>query len=152
MIPGMSAVVALTRELSQAFADCQLTHLSRTPIDIALAVAQHAEYERTLAGLGCSVRRIGASGAMPDSVFIEDIAVVLPELAVVTRPGAESRRVEVDGVRLALTTYREISSISAPATLDGGDVLVVGRTIFVGASRRTNSAGIAQLRDLTEPL
>jgi dimethylargininase len=120
--------------------------LSREPIDIEKARAQHAEYERTLERLGCTVTRLPADARIPDSVFIEDIAIVFDEIAVVTRPGAASRRPEVAAVARKLSQLRPIVQIVAPGTLDGGDVLVVGRSVFVGRTLRTNDAGIGQLR------
>lgn len=144
-------MLALTREISSAVGLCQLTHLAREPIDLSLARVQHQEYERALASLGCTVRRLPADETMPDSVFIEDTAVVLPEIAILARPGAESRRLEVSAVAAALEPMRGLVHIGSPGTLDGGDVLVVGRTIFVGRSTRTNDAGVEQLRAAVAP-
>ena len=141
-----ASLVALTREISPALRDCELTHLDRAPIDVERARRQHEAYERALAGLGCAVHRLPAGAEMPDSVFIEDVAVVLDEVAVITRPGAVSRRAETEGVADALAAYRPLLRIEAPGTLDGGDVLVADRTVFVGRSARTNDAGIEQLR------
>lgn len=138
--------IAFTRDISPALADCELTHLAREPIDVDRARAQHAAYERALQALGCTVHRLPAGAEMPDSVFIEDAAVVLDEVAVITRPGAESRRGETEAVADALAAYRPLARLEAPATLDGGDVMVVDRDIFVGRSARTNEAGIEQLR------
>jgi dimethylargininase len=144
----MSSLIALTREVSPGFASCQLTHQPRVPIDVDRARAQHAAYERALADAGCSVYRIGTRVDLPDSVFVEDTAVVLDEVAVITRPGAESRRAEVADVEEAIKSHRLLARIDAPGTLDGGDVVVVGRTLFVGMSSRTDSAAIEQLRQL----
>jgi dimethylargininase len=144
--------IALTRAVSPAMADCELTHVARVPIDVDLAVRQHAAYERVLEGLGFTVQRLEAAPDLPDSVFIEDTAVVLEEVAVVTRLGAASRRREVDAVAAALGRYRPIQSIAAPGTMDGGDVLRVGRRLFVGLSLRTNQEAARQLRALLEPL
>lgn len=138
--------VALTREVSAAIANCELTHLRRVPIDVAAAHAQHAAYERALADAGYIVDRLPAADDLPDSVFIEDIAVVVDELAIVTRPGADSRRAEIPVVAAALQRYRTVVAIEPPGTLDGGDVLRVGRRLFVGVSSRTSRDGIAQLR------
>lgn len=143
--------IALTRDLTEAISRCELSHLARAPIDVPLAVAQHAEYEQCLMELGCRVHRLPADATMPDAVFIEDTAVVVEELAVVTRPGAESRRPEVEAVAPALAAWRSLASIEAPGTLDGGDVLPIGRTIYVGHSARTNRDGIAQLAQLLAP-
>jgi dimethylargininase len=139
--------IALTREISPALAECELTHLAREPIDVGRARRQHEAYEAALAELGCAVRRLPADDGMPDSVFIEDVAVVLDEVAVITRPGAPSRRPETAAVEEALAVYRPLLRIHAPGTLDGGDVLVADRTVFVGLSARTNAAGIGQMRE-----
>lgn len=142
-------LMAITREISSAFEQCQLTHLPRTPIDIDRARAQHTAYEWALVDLGCTVRRVDSGPDMPDAVFVEDIAVVFPEGAVITRPGAESRRVETPVVAETLARHGlPLKEIVDPGTLDGGDVLVIGRQVFVGASARTNPAGIDQLRRL----
>jgi dimethylargininase len=144
--------VALTRDISPAFARCELTHLARRPIDVALARAQHAAYEEALSDAGCEVRRLESDPTMPDAVFVEDAAVVLDEVAVVTRPGAESRRGEPAAVADALAECRPVRRIEPPGTLDGGDVLVTGRRVFVGASSRSNASGRGQLRQILEPL
>lgn len=144
--------IALTRAVSGAIARCELTHLPRVAIDAGKASAQHAEYERVLQRLGCTVQRLAAGPDMPDSLFIEDIAVVLDEIAIVTRPGAESRRAESAAVAEALEAYRPLAFIEPPGTMDGGDVLVVGQSIFVGCSSRTNTAGIDHMRRFVAPL
>lgn len=148
----MSTLVAITRAVSPAFANCELTHVERVPIDAKQAAEQHAEYESALEKLGCRIERIPGAPDLPDCVFVEDAAIVLDEVAVLMRPGAESRRGEVPAVAKALISHRPILSIEAPGTMDGGDVMVVGRAIFVGASSRTNLAGIDQLRQIAAPL
>jgi dimethylargininase len=130
---------------------CELTHLNRVPIDVSRAAAQHAEYERALERLGCAVERIPEASDLPDCVFVEDAAIVLDEIAILMRPGAESRRPEVPAGADALRPHRPVLSLEAPATMDGGDVMVVGRSVFVGASSRTNLAGIEQLRQIVAP-
>lgn len=140
-------LVAITREVSPSLGDCQLTHVERTPIDVGRAQAQHRAYQRALAALGCRVLTLAAEPALPDAVFVEDVAVVLDEVAVMTRPGAASRRDEGASVAELLARYRPLRTIAAPGTLDGGDVLRVGRTLFVGQSGRSDAAGIAQLAD-----
>ena len=137
--------IAITREVSPSLADCQLTHVARTPIDIARAQAQHRAYQRLLASLGCKVLTLDAEAAMPDAVFVEDVAIVLDEIALMTRTGAESRRGEAASVAALLARYRPLVHMEPPATLDGGDVLRVGRTLYVGRSGRSNEAGRAQL-------
>ena len=115
---------------------------------MAAARAQHQAYEAALAALGCAVEQVPGGEHQPDSVFIEDTAVVLDEVAILTRPGAESRRAEVDAVQTALARYRPIERLSPPATLDGGDVLRIGRRLYVGITGRTNDAGVRQLADV----
>ncbi len=143
--------IAFTREVSPSIVDCELTHLARTPIDVATARAQHHAYEQLLASLACDVRRVAPAPEHPDAVFIEDTAVVFDELAVIARPGAESRRAETPAVEAALGALRPVAHITAPGTLDGGDVLTVGRSVFVGRTGRTNDEGIAQLRTALAP-
>lgn len=139
------SLVALTREVSPAIDRCELVHLERRPIDVDLAREQHAVYEAALRGEGCAVRTLPADPSLPDSVFVEDTAVVFDGVAVIARPGAASRRAETEPVARVLAEYRPLARITAPATLDGGDVLCVGRTVYVGESGRTNRAGIDQL-------
>ncbi|MEO8294121.1 MAG: dimethylargininase [Gemmatimonadota bacterium] len=138
-------MIALTRAVSPSIAHCELTHIARDPIRYEIARDQHSHYEACLRELGCAITQLPPGDEFPDCVFIEDTAIVLDELAIITRPGAASRRGETAAVSNELSKYRSIRSIEAPATLDGGDALQVGRTIYVGVSTRTNSSGVAQL-------
>jgi dimethylargininase len=142
---------AIIRDVAPSIVRCELTHLARTPIDVARAVNEHAGYESALRAAGCRVVRARPEPDLPDSVFVEDTAVVLDELAVITRPGALSRRPETASTAEALAPYRPLVAITEPGTLDGGDVLVAGRRIFVGTGGRSNAAGVRQLRDLAAP-
>ena len=142
--------MAITRPVPASLADCELTHLNRVPIDVKRASAQHVAYEAALQSLGCTLRRLPATDDLPDSVFVEDIAIVLDELAIVTRPGAASRRPERATVAPVVAEYRTVHTIEAPGTIDGGDVLRIGRRLFVGLSGRTNDEGARQLAALTE--
>ena len=146
MITRMPETVAITREISAALCECELTHLARVPIDVAVARTQHGVYESVLEDAGCRVERLETEGQMPDSVFVEDVAVVFDELALLTRPGAESRRCEMPAIAAALARYRPLQEIQSPATVDGGDVLVAGRRVFVGRSTRTNDDAVSQMR------
>lgn len=138
--------IAITRPIPPTLAQCELTHLEREPIDVARAEPQHARYEALLEELGCTIRRLPLRAEFPDSVFVEDAAVVTDAVAVITRPGAASRRGETADVAEALRDYRELAFIEEPGTVDGGDVLRVGTRWFVGRSARTNDEGIRQLR------
>ena len=140
--------IALTRTVPPSIVNCELTHLDREPIDFARAAEQHGLYERALVALGCTIQRLPSLADLPDSVFVEDTALVLPEIAVIARPGAASRRLEVTTVAEALRAHRPLTFIEPPGTLDGGDVLAIGSTIYVGESTRTNADGIRQLADL----
>lgn len=144
--------VAITREPSPTIGRCELTWLPRRTIDVDLAREQHRRYEGCLEGLGCRIRRLPAAPELPDAVFVEDTAVVLDELAVIARPGAESRRPETASVEEVLRECRELARIEAPATLDGGDVLRLGRRVWVGLGGRTNGAAMEQMRRRLEPL
>lgn len=138
--------IALTRAVSPRLAECELTHQTREPINVGTAHAQHHQYEELLTSLGCEVRRVAPAPELADSVFIEDTAIVFDDVAIITRPGALSRRAEVAAVERALTPLRPLVRIVSPAILDGGDVFHVGRRVFVGLTSRTNEAGIMQLR------
>lgn len=144
-------LAAITRNVSAGLASCELTHLRRTPIDVTLAREQHRQYEAALARFGCEIVRLPELPDLPDSVFVEDVAVVVDELAVLTRPGAQSRRAEVAAIREPLARYRRLAAIDAPGTLEGGDVLRLGRRIYVGMSGRSNPEGIEQLQALLAP-
>jgi dimethylargininase len=138
-------LIAFTRAVAPSLARCELTHVARVPIDVDLAVRQHEAYEAALQDAGCRVIRVRAEPDLPDSVFVEDTAVVLDELAVVCRPGAASRRRETESMTAALGLYRHIVTIEEPGTLDGGDVLVAGRVVYVGVGGRSNAEGVRQL-------
>jgi dimethylargininase len=144
-------MIAITRAVSPALAECELTYLARQPIDPARAAAEHAGYEAALAALGATVVRTAPAPDLPDAVFVEDTAIVLDEVAVITRPGAARRRGETPSVAEVLRRYRPLVEVREPATLDGGDVLRVGRTVFVGLSSRTDRAGVDQLTTLLRP-
>ncbi|RJP51700.1 MAG: dimethylargininase [Anaerolineaceae bacterium] len=143
--------IAITREVPGSIVDCELTHLARTPIDVVRARAQHEQYCDVLRVLGLEVLSLPEEPDLPDSVFVEDAAVVLDEVAVLTRPGANSRRPEVESIAQALEPFRPLLRIESPATLDGGDVLVVGRKIFVGQTLRTNASALEQMTNLLKP-
>ena len=145
--------IAITRPVSPKMAECELTHLERQPIDISLAEKQHEEYEDVLRALGCEIVRVPELEFHPDSVFVEDCAVVLDELAIITWPGAEIRRGEVHTVADALEAYRQkIFYIEDPGVLDGGDVLRMGKQIWVGLSSRSNTAAVLQMQQILAPL
>src|SRR6266550_671769 len=138
-------LIAVTRAVSPTLAECELTHLPRDPIDVAKAIAEHERYEAALRALGASVVRAPEEPTLPDAVFVEDTALVLDEVAIITRPGTPSRLPEIESMASVLSAYRSVQRIQPPGTLDGGDVMAVGRKIYVGLSSRTNHEGIAQL-------
>lgn len=144
-------LTALVRDVPDSINDCELTFLERQPIDLAVARLHHAHYVAALSQLGVQVRYLPVEHALPDSVFVEDMALVLDELAVVMRPGAESRRPEVDSVAEALRPHRKVVFVEPPATIDGGDVIVLGSRIFVGATARSNAASVAALEKIVGP-
>src|SRR6266487_747708 len=141
-------LVAVTRAVSPTLAECELTHRPRDPINVAKAVAEHACYEDALRSLGAAVVHAPPEPTLPDAVFVEDAALVFAETAVMTRPGAPVRRREVESMAKVLSAYRPLFAIQPPGTLDGGDVMAVGRKVYVGLSSRTNRDGIAQLDTL----
>ncbi len=143
-------MIALTHKPSPEIVNCELTFLNREPINFERAVAQHGVYCQTLAECGAEVHTLVMNAGMPDSVFVEDTAVVLDEVAVLASMGAESRRGEPVGMAPELARYREVIPVRLPGRLDGGDVVVAGRTIFAGLSGRTDAAGIGSLRDIVQ--
>jgi dimethylargininase len=142
---------AFVREPSKRLAQCELSYLTREPIDLARAQRQHAHYVTELARLGCRIEWLPGLPEQADGVFVEDTAVLVPEVGVITRPGAASRRAEVHSVAAALARHLALVHVAAPATLESGDVLRVGRAFYVGASARSNAAGVAQLRAALAP-
>ena len=141
-------MLALVREVSPQLARCELTHLARSAIDAGRAALQHRTYTQALQALGCTLEWLPPLPEYPDSVFVEDTAVLLSEVAVITRPGASSRRGETPTVAAALERHAPLGRITAPGCLDGGDVLCIGRRLYVGACGRSNAEGIAQLARL----
>lgn len=127
------------------------THVEDAEIDYELALRQHAAYRDALRKCGAQVVVLDVNRTMPDCVFVEDTALVLDELAIMMSPGAASRRGEPAGIEPSLKQFREVKRVARPATIDGGDIVVAGKTIYIGESCRTNSAGIAAMRDLLTP-
>ena len=150
-ITSSSSWAALTHRPSPLLGECQLTFIDRTPIDLERAGAQHQAYCASLQAAGIQVQVLESSPDLPDSAFVEDCAVILDELAVLTRPGSPARQPEVERLAPFLAAVRPVVRIQSPATLEGGDVLRRGKIIYVGSSTRTNSAGIAALGEIVQP-
>jgi dimethylargininase len=144
-------LTAIIRAVSPAIVDCELTFLDRRPIDLDKARGQHRAYERVLEKLGARVISLPAEPDLPDSMFVEDAAIVLDELAVILPLGTASRRREAASLALALEKFRKLEYITPPGALEGGDVLRIDRTLFVGLSTRSNAEGIRQLGALLAP-
>ncbi len=144
-------MIAFVREVAPALARCELSFLPRVAIDVERARQQHAQYVAELTALGCRIEWLPPLPEHPDSVFVEDTAVIVPGLAVITRPGVASRRGEVASVARSVAAHLGVRELAAPACLEGGDVLRVGSTLHVGVSGRSNAAGIAQLGALLGP-
>jgi dimethylargininase len=144
-------LTAITRGVSPAINNCELGFLPRQEIDVGKASAQHQAYEECLRDLGVTVVSLPPDPDLPDSVFVEDPAVVVDEVAIMTRMGAASRRGEATILAAVLARYRSLRWIKEPATLEGGDVLRIGRTVYVGLSARTNQAGLDQLSEYLRP-
>ncbi|MGE0104095.1 MAG: dimethylarginine dimethylaminohydrolase family protein [Blastocatellales bacterium] len=145
-----STLTAITRDIGEPLESCELTHIPRARIDQDLARAQHLRYREALMRLGADLINLPPLKGHPDAVFVEDAALMLDEIAVLTRPGAESRRAETEALRGVLSDFRPVREVET-GTLDGGDVLRIGRDLYVGLSSRTNQAGIDCLRAIVEP-
>jgi dimethylargininase len=144
-------LTAITRAVSPAINQCELSFHERRPIDLDRCIAQHSAYEECLKLLGVTVVSLAAEPTLPDSVFVEDAAVVLDEIAVITRMGAPSRRPESAGLAETISRFRRVEFLKEPATLEGGDVLRIGRRLFIGMTARTNVEGIDQMKRLVQP-
>ncbi|WP_159944434.1 MULTISPECIES: dimethylargininase [unclassified Nocardiopsis] len=145
--------VALMRRPGPDLARGIVTHIPRTAVDPVLAARQYTIYQEAVASAGWRVREVEAAPEHPDAVFVEDTVVVCADLAVLTRPGAGARRGEVAGVEPAVRALGlRVARVEAPGTLDGGDVLQVGSTVYVGVGGRTNAEGAAQFERLLKPL
>ena len=144
-------LTALTRAPAPTLVNCELTHLERKPIDFERASEQHRRYCAALAACGAQVVTLTSDADHPDSVFVEDTAIIFDEIAVLATPGAESRRAEVERIEPEIARLRPTAQIIPPATLEGGDVLHISKTVYVGLSSRTNAAGVEALRRIVAP-
>ena len=144
-------LTAITRAVGPAILNCELSFIPRSPIDLAVAVKQHRAYEQVLEKLGARVVSLPAEDLLPDSMFVEDPAIVLDELAVIFPLGTDSRRPEAASIAQALSPYRKLQHVTLPGTLEGGDILGLGRKLFVGVSKRSNVEGIRQLSAILAP-
>jgi dimethylargininase len=151
MTSGAGRLMAITHLPSPNMQAGERTYVGHAPIDAALAARQHEAYRDALRACGASVLTLDTNRDLPDCVFVEDTAIVLDEVAVLMSMGAPSRRGESAGMEPALRDYRTLERITLPATIDGGDVVRSGRALYVGASPRTNAAGINELRDVVRP-
>ena len=144
-------LTAITRAVSPAIVRCELSFIDRKPIDLARAQEQHHSYEGLLAKLGAQVISLPSEPDFPDSMFVEDPAIVLDELAVIFPLGTESRRGEATSLAQELAKHRKLAYVQLPGTLEGGDVLRIGRRLFAGLTKRSNAQGIRQLTEIVKP-
>ena len=144
-------LTAITRAFSPGIVNCELTFVARQSIELARAEEQHRAYERLLEKCGARVVSLPAEPALPDSMFVEDPAIVLDELAIILPLGTETRRPEAASIAQALAKYRKLGRVELPGQVEGGDVLRIGRRLFVGLSSRTNAEGIQQLASVVAP-
>ncbi len=144
-------LIAITRCVSPALTECELSFIPRQPIDLAIAQQQHHDYEKLLGQLGARVISLPAELALPDSMFVEDPALVLDELAVIFPLGTDTRRREAATIAAALSPFRILAYVQLPGTIEGGDILRLGRKLFVGLTARSNAKGISQLATIVAP-
>jgi dimethylargininase len=144
-------LTAITRAVSPALSRCELSFIERIPIDMDKAREEHHAYEKTLAALGAKVISLSPEAELPDSMFVEDPAIVLDELAVVFPLGTETRRREAASLARAIAPFRKIEYVMLPGTVEGGDILRVGKKLYVGLTARTNEDGIRQLKNIVAP-
>jgi dimethylargininase len=147
----LSMLTAITRAVSPGIVHCELTFVARQAINLEKAEEQHRAYQRLLEKSGARVISLPAEPELPDSMFVEDPAIVLDELAVVFPLGTESRRPESASIAQALSRFRKVACVELPGQVEGGDILRIGRRLFAGLSSRTNAEGIRQLASITAP-
>lgn len=147
----MMHALTLTPSESMNETNCELAFMAPQPIDTQLAREQHRAYRQCLEDLEFDVTCLPPNEALPDSVFVEDPVVLLDEVAILTMPFSPSRKGEVRNIEPAIRELRRIEKITAPGTLEGGDVLKIGKTLYVGLSRQTNQEGFSQFRGFVEP-
>ncbi len=144
-------LTAITRAVSPGIVQCELTFVARQPIDLAKAEEQHRAYQALLEKFGARVLTLPAEPALPDSMFVEDPAIVLDELAIMLPLGTETRRPEAASIAQALAKFRKLARVELPGQVEGGDILRIGRRLFAGLSSRTNAEGIRQLAAILAP-
>jgi dimethylargininase len=144
-------LTAITRAVSPAIINCELSFIPRQPIDLQIAREQHHSYEQLLEKLGTRVVSLASEPDLPDSMFVEDPAIVLDELAVIFPLGTESRRREAASLAEAISKFRALEYVALPGNLEGGDILRIGRKLFVGVTKRSNAEGIRQLAAILAP-
>jgi dimethylargininase len=144
-------LTAITRAVSPAIVNCELSFIPRQPIDLQIAREQHHAYEQLLEKLGARVVSLAPEADLPDSMFVEDPAIVLDELAVIFPLGTQSRRPESASLAQAISKFRRLEHVTLPGTLEGGDILRIGRKLFVGVTKRSNAEGIRQLAAILAP-
>lgn len=144
-------LTAITRAVSPGIVHCELTFVARQPIELTKAEQQHSAYQQLLEKCGARVISLPAEPQLPDSMFVEDPAIVLDELAIILTLGTASRRPEADSIAQALAKFRKLARVELPGQVEGGDVLRVGQRLFAGLSSRTNAEGIRQLAAILSP-
>jgi dimethylargininase len=145
-------ITALLNTPTPALTQCELTFMDREPIHYFNALTQHNEYAKALKDAGMQVNVLNVNEHSPDGVFMEDVAIVLDEIAIITSMGTPSRRAELESMPAIIAAYRnEVHRIQLPATIEGGDVLVVGKKLFVGLSTRTNIEGVSAISKMVKP-
>lgn len=144
-------LTALTRDVGPDITKCEITHISRQPIDVTKAIGQHMKYKEQLENAGAKILTLPPLYGHPDAVFVEDTAIVLPEVAIIAAMGAQSRESEVESIAEELTAFRRLVHLQPPAKLDGGDVMLIDKTLYVGLSTRTNHEAVQQLYRIVEP-
>jgi dimethylargininase len=144
-------MIAITHAVSPLITECELTFINREPIDYQLACQQHDNYCQALRSLGAQVITLSDNLDYADCCFVEDTAIIVDEVAVITSMGVASRRKETPAIEKVLAQYRDIAHIDLPATIEGGDLLKAGKTLYLGVSNRTNMAGVNALADILAP-
>lgn len=141
-------IKAFVNSPSPQLAECQLTYMDRMPIDPTLALEQHQMYVQALKKMGVEVDVLQINTHCPDGVFVEDPVIILDEIAIITSMGNPERRAEIPAIKEYITGIRPIQEVHSPAKLEGGDILRIGKRIFIGLSSRTDLAGIEAVKNI----
>jgi dimethylargininase len=147
----MTDTFAIVRDVPESFRESVSVLNTSHDIDLEIAKMQHLKYCNTLSKLGINIIRLDTDDSLPDCCFTEDIIAIADDIAIITNPGIQSRVAETKALEKTLSVFKDVFRITSPGTIEGGDVLKIEKTIYIGISSRTNMEGIRQFTSILEP-